>query len=127
MKLTKYLFYSCMAGTFALSVIATWLYVPAPPPEFQGAAAVICAAVIAFCTGVLCFGLGCKIQAREIEGRLIEELRAGRLHDGDRMLQELRDLWAGIPSAARSGVRLDPDEAEDGEEVKPLRRAYSGE
>ena len=113
MKLTKYLFGACMAGTFALSVIGAWLYVPAPPPEFEGAAAVICAAVIAFCTGVLCFGLGSHLQQKEI---------------GDRIIAELRDQWAGIPTAARCACACSGATAGGGEDdEKPMRRAYAGE
>lgn len=120
MKITKYLFCSCMAGTFALSVIATWLYVPAPPAEFQHAAAIICIAVIAFCTGVLCFGLGCHLQAREIENNVAAKLRERGGHD-ERILEELRALWAQIPSAAR------PTAGGGEDDDKPMRRAYSGE
>jgi hypothetical protein len=113
-----------MAGSFALSVIATWLYVPAPPPEFEGAAALICAAVIAFSTGVLCFGLGCHLQSREIEKAVDAKLQ-GRGDSDDRILQELRALWAQIPSAARpvGGVAVGGGEDDD----KPMRRAYAGE
>lgn len=123
MKISKFLFCSSMAGSFALSVIATWLYVPAPPPEFQGATAVICAAVIFFCTGVLCFGLGCHLQAREIEKSVADKLQS-RSGADERMLQELRDLWAQIPSSARAGLEAGGGGDDD---VKPLRRAYSGE
>ncbi|WP_262300157.1 hypothetical protein [Microvirga sesbaniae] len=124
MKITKFLFCSCMAGTFALSVILTWLYVPAPPPEFNGAATVICAAVIFFCTGVLCFGLGCHLQAKEIESDVAAKLRE-RSDTDERILQELRSLWGQIPSGARPGAVFATGGGEDDD--KPMRRAYSGE
>lgn len=120
MKITKYLFCSCMAGTFALSVIATWLYVPAPPAEFQHAAAIICIAVIAFCTGVLCFGLGCHLQAREIEKSVADKLRASGAFE-ERVLSELRGMWATIPARAQATAGGGEDDD------KPMRRAYSGE
>lgn len=110
MKISKFLFGSCMAGTFALSVIATWLYLPAPPPEFENATAVICAAVIAFCTGVLCYGAGAHAEAREIENRVLAQLR----QEWDEKVLR-RDPWAG----REAGGGEDDD--------KPMRRAYSGE